>query len=44
MQRLKELVQMEAGSWQRHRVWIAGVQAEGRGGTNAVSDATAGII
>ena len=31
MKRLKELVQVEASSWRRHRVWIAGAEAEGRG-------------
>jgi hypothetical protein len=31
MKGLKELVQMELGSWQRHRGWIATAEAEGRG-------------
>jgi hypothetical protein len=28
IQRLKELVQMEASSWQRHRGWITYVEAK----------------
>ncbi|KIM92426.1 hypothetical protein PILCRDRAFT_810481 [Piloderma croceum F 1598] len=31
MRRLKELVQMEASSWRRHRGWITGAEAKGRG-------------
>lgn len=31
MDQLKELVQMEASSWQRHRQWIATTMTEGRG-------------